>query len=62
MNSETFLYPIRIEISDYIEKIVEGRIPELNFSSRPDPPLLRKYGKSGNRTRASGSVARNSDH
>jgi hypothetical protein len=28
----------------------------------PDPLLLRKYGSAGNRTRISGSVARNSDH
>jgi hypothetical protein len=28
----------------------------------PDPLLLRKSGSSGNRTRTSGSVARNSDH
>jgi hypothetical protein len=28
----------------------------------PDPLLLRKSGSAGNRTRASGSVARNSDH
>jgi hypothetical protein len=28
----------------------------------PDPLLLRKSGGSGNRTRTSGSVARNSDH
>jgi hypothetical protein len=28
----------------------------------PDPLLVRKYGSAGNRTRASGSVARNSDH
>jgi hypothetical protein len=28
----------------------------------PDPLLLRKSGSTGNRTRASGSVARNSDH
>jgi hypothetical protein len=28
----------------------------------PDPVLLIKYGSAGNRTRASGSVARNSDH
>jgi hypothetical protein len=27
-----------------------------------DPLLLRKSGSAGNRTRASGSVARNSDH
>jgi hypothetical protein len=29
--------------------------------SVPDPPLLRKSGRAGNRTRASGSVATNSD-
>jgi hypothetical protein len=28
----------------------------------PSPPLLRKPGSAGNRTRTSGSVARNSDH
>jgi hypothetical protein len=28
----------------------------------PDPLLLRKCGSAGNRTRTSGSVARNSDH
>jgi hypothetical protein len=28
----------------------------------PDPLLLRKCGSAGNRTRASGYVARNSDH
>jgi hypothetical protein len=28
----------------------------------PDPLLLRKSGSAGNRTRATGSVARNSDH
>jgi hypothetical protein len=28
----------------------------------PDPQLLRKSGSAGNRTRASGSIARNSDH
>jgi hypothetical protein len=28
----------------------------------PDPLLLRKSGSAGNRTRASGSVAKNSDH
>jgi hypothetical protein len=28
----------------------------------PDPLLLRKSGSTGNRTRTSGSVARNSDH
>jgi hypothetical protein len=28
----------------------------------PDPLLLRKSGSAGNRTRTSGSVARNSDH
>jgi hypothetical protein len=28
----------------------------------PDPLLLRKSGSARNRTRASGSVARNSDH
>jgi hypothetical protein len=28
----------------------------------PDPLLLRKSGSAGNRTRISGSVARNSDH
>jgi hypothetical protein len=28
----------------------------------PDPLLLRKSGSAGNRARASGSVARNSDH
>jgi hypothetical protein len=28
----------------------------------PDPLLLRKSGSAGNRTRSSGSVARNSDH
>jgi hypothetical protein len=28
----------------------------------PDPLLLRKSGSAGNRTRASGTVARNSDH
>jgi hypothetical protein len=28
----------------------------------PDKLFLRKYGSAGNRTRASGSVARNSDH
>jgi hypothetical protein len=28
----------------------------------PDPLLLRKSGSDGNRTRTSGSVARNSDH
>jgi hypothetical protein len=28
----------------------------------PDPLLLRKSGSAGNGTRASGSVARNSDH
>jgi hypothetical protein len=28
----------------------------------PDPLLLRKSGSEGNRTRAFGSVARNSDH
>jgi hypothetical protein len=30
--------------------------------SVPDPLLLRKSGSAGNRTRTSGSVARNSDH
>jgi hypothetical protein len=28
----------------------------------PDPLLIRKSGSSGNQTRTSGSVARNSDH
>jgi hypothetical protein len=28
----------------------------------PDPELLRKFGRAGNPTRTSGSVARNSDH
>jgi hypothetical protein len=28
----------------------------------PDPLLLRKSGSAGNRTRTSGSLARNSDH
>jgi hypothetical protein len=28
----------------------------------PDPLLLRKSGSAGNRTKISGSVARNSDH
>jgi hypothetical protein len=28
----------------------------------PDPLLLRKFGSAGNRTRAFGSIARNSDH
>jgi hypothetical protein len=28
----------------------------------PDPLLFRKSGRTGNRTRNSGSVARNSDH
>jgi hypothetical protein len=28
----------------------------------PDPLLLRKSGSTGNRTRTTGSVARNSDH
>jgi hypothetical protein len=28
----------------------------------PDPLLLRKSGRAGNRTRTSASVARNSDH
>jgi hypothetical protein len=28
----------------------------------PDPLLVRKYGRAGNRTQTSGSVARNSDH
>jgi uncharacterized protein YcbK (DUF882 family) len=28
----------------------------------PDPLLFRKSGSTGNRTRTSGSVARNSDH
>jgi hypothetical protein len=28
----------------------------------PDPLLLRKFGRAGNRTRTSGSVGRNSDH
>jgi hypothetical protein len=28
----------------------------------PDPPLVRKSGSAGNRNRASGSVAKNSEH
>jgi hypothetical protein len=28
----------------------------------PDPLFLRKFGSAGNRTRASGTVARNSDN
>jgi hypothetical protein len=28
----------------------------------PDPPVLRKPGRAGNRNRSSGSVARNSDY
>jgi hypothetical protein len=37
-------------------------VPTRRVDPVPDPLLLRESGSAGNRTLASGSVARNSDH
>jgi hypothetical protein len=52
-----FLYRIR-----YFLQVAPQLYTRALVDPVPEPLLLRKSGSAGNRTRASGSVARNSDH